>query len=75
MVHSSRRPASAQKLNVVPCFDAGGIDELLRLLQVEGSPFIFLLYAELDALIRESPIEGVARPEKAARFIVRRSIA
>ena len=38
-------------------------------------PFSFLLYAELFALISELPIDGVARPEKAARFIVRRSIA
>ena len=35
VIHSSRRPASAQKVKVVPGLHAGRVEELLRLLEVE----------------------------------------
>src|SRR3954454_15358316 len=75
VIHSSRRPASAQYVNVVPGLTpaAAKSDFAFSRLKVYG--LSFLLYALLLALISEFPSDGVARPENAALFIATRLVA
>ena len=73
MIHSSRRPASAQKVKVARPHTRR-VEQLLRPLQVERVA-LQLLVVEAARAISELPNDGAAIPEKAAWFIARRLIA
>ena len=75
MIHSSRRPASDQKVNVVPCFTPAASKSCFAFWRSNVYGFSFLLYAALFALMSEFPSDGVASPEKAALFIATRFVA
>src|SRR5262245_25744361 len=75
VIHSSRRPASAQKVNVVPDLTPAASKSCFARCRLNVYGLSFLLYALLFALISELPSDGVASPEKAAWFIATRLIA